>query len=264
MIDTDSIENWRVWTEKTEGGVNRGYTQAYHNVNRRDYSALISTRSYENLDKASASLSMNTEAGSDDKSEHFEGTYGELDELVERAEERAREFMEEHPCPRRDGHRTGIELLTDVHNALRENRCPPQHDADFAGWGAVGGSPGFQITPLVDRDGEWTNTDTPTEAERLLIRLEVDGKESGLAYREWKESDSDGEIRRLHEPRNPESIIPRIKQALLDAGIQTVHDIKKGGHQTHWDHKVGYRAVVSVPDDLELPDGFRRRRTSLF
>lgn len=254
MIDTEGVPNWRRWEAKEQRGVNRGYEQAYINENRADHYVLISTREFEYHDEYKVTVKFST-----DDTQRFEGTPSDADALLADAESAARDWMCDHPCDREGSERDAVELLTDLLNALRDEDLVPQHDADMTGWTGARGSTGFSLRPLVEAADGYETTDDPREADALYVNLGVDGKESGLRYREYTECDSDGETRRMHEPRNPEKLVPKVERAFEAAGLDPEF-VRKTGHQCHWDYKTSYSGRAAVPDDLTLPKPQRNRR----
>ena len=87
----------------------------------------------------------------------------------------------------------------------------------------------------------------------LNWNVEISGK-GHLQYETWTEPRHDetdqGETIDLHEPVNPESLIPRIVQAFQSLGID-VRDAAYSGHQSHWDDGVSYRVTTSHPAWLD-------------
>lgn len=262
MIDTTTIPNWTTWDEKTTTGVNRGDTQAYRNTNRADYAVRISTRTYESLGKSHVAVTTHTPDGNETQS--FNGT-DDVSGYVEQSETIARQFMEANPCDRA-GDRETIEVLTDLMNALRDGGCPPQHDADIRGWTTSHGSVGFALRPESHTSTDANNTvNNPQNADEYIVNLNIDGKASGVSYREYTERQNDDTIR-LHEPTNPSCVTADIQTALETAGftVQNRTDIRKTAHQTHWDHSLSYEATVQLPTDLQIPATISQNTTPLF
>lgn len=85
----------------------------------------------------------------------------------------------------------------------------------------------------------------------LRWHFEVSGKPH-LRYRNWtEEKDNDqGETLDLHEPLHPERLLPRIRAAFRETGIE-VTDARYRGHQGHWDDGVNYEVTSPHPAWLE-------------
>lgn len=116
---------------------------------------------------------------------------------------------------------------------------------------------------------ELQEPDDPQDADVLSFSISLDGKLSGLSYREYKECDSDGEVRQMHEPRNQDKLHSTIEAAFRAVGFEEVH-VRSSGHQRHWDHDVSYRIRTLIPDEFDLAlsgakqERSRRRSRRLF
>lgn len=277
MIETTDLPNWRRWEAKEASGINRGYSQAYLNTSRADHFVLISTRGSDYNDEFKVTVKPYTNGDwkpdwSSDETKSFEGRGHDCEELLADAEQYARNWMEDHPCDRGDGDRDAIELLTDFFEALREEGLVMQHDASVDGWKDPGhmDSTSHNVRPIIhdEEDEALKGADDPREADVLDIGIRLDGKLSGLSYREYTEVDSNGERRQMHDPEDPEALHDDIERAAHALGFEDL-TIRGGGHQKHWDHAISYNLVAFIPDgfDLDLPapeTGGTSNRPSLF
>ena len=247
--------NWRRWTEKEQRGVNRGYDSAFINTSRftnrvfvselpeyMDYEAKVVVQS--GLDN-SGGLNANAEK----EVNRFDSTALAMDEAFD--------IMEGTQASRERSKRSAVEYLTDLHEALAEHGLVAQHDAKKRGWTTGMGSTGFSLRALSGSPEDHETTRNPQEADLLWVNLSVDGKESGLSYTESVEMQDDDVIT-LHDPCQPEKLCSSVRRSLEDVGFGEVHNVRKTGHQTHWDYSTDYSAVVGIPDDLALPESSHR------
>lgn len=256
-VDTDTIPNWTRWRAKEERGVNRGYTQAYINENNANYRAFISVNDRRYQDERTITSIRQTDAedsgftGYDkDRVEH---------DSIEDAEAALHEWMNNHPCERSDEGRTPAEVLSDLRLALEEEGVVPQHDADITGITGARGSTGFSLRPVHADADEYGASDAliTDESEiddvgsdvRYYVNIPVDGKASGLSFREYTKREN-GEVRELHEPRNGSKLVPAIVRALESVGLANPAETRESGHQKHWDYSMSYTSITEVPDDL--------------
>lgn len=254
--------NWRRWTEKENGGVNGGHSQAYINTSRFTNRVLLS----EARDFLDYAAKVTVQSGRDNGGVFNRKAEKDVENFdsISAAEEYAREQMAGMPVSRDGDKRTAVEVLTDVHEALGDQGLVAQHDADKTGWTKAMGSTGFSLKPYIGTPEENEGADDPRDADLLLVHLSVDGKESGLSYSEDKEVRDDGEVIRVHHPRRPEQLTTDVEAALTAAGFDTVHSVRNSGHQTHWDYTTHYSAFVGVPEDLTRPKPSRGRSRRRF
>ena len=90
-----------------------------------------------------------------------------------------------------------------------------------------------------------------TEDGGLEFTVTIDGKEAGVDYDYYTESDSDGEERDLHEPTNPGKPKGDLTKAFENMGFN-VKGIGAGGYQMHWDHGISYHIKTDKPKGLKL------------
>lgn len=260
MLDTAEIPNWERWTVKEQTGINRGCNQDYINTNRADHVLVI--RTGEDSHAGEYRAVVNPEAGGGwkspggDDTTRFEGDSENATSLLAEAEAYARDWMENHPCERNDTNtpRDAVELLTDLFSGLRSEGLTIQHDMDVNGWTPANrrDSTTHNMRPVVcDETGECTGTNDPSAADALVFNIGLDGKHSGLSYREYTERDSGGETRRMHEPRNQSVLHEPITKAFHAVGFEDV-SVRNGGYQAHWDHSISYRVTASIPSGFDL------------
>lgn len=180
----------------------------------------------------------------------FEGTSDEAGELIEQAEEFAREWMQNHPCER-NGARDDKELLTDLFSALEDEGLVIQHDMGVRGWTPEGhhDTTTHNVRAFRD-DGNSLVGSSPSNTELLRFIIGFDGKASGLSYREYEERQGDDYVK-MHEPRNEESLHSKIRRGFSTIGFDNV-DVKKGSHQMHWDYTVTYIITAELPEDFDI------------
>lgn len=99
------------------------------------------------------------------------------------------------------------------------------------GWTDAYGSTGFSIRKLDNGKLDW--------------HVVVSGKKAGLKYYEFEE-ERDGEYYSMHEPKNPKSLIPRVKKAFKEMGLDP-EEVRYTGYQRHWDDDVSYNVVTERP-----------------
>ena len=251
----DAPTNWRRWNEKEKRKINAGYDQAYINTNRFSFRAFINEQQGYCDSKIKVVLNSSPDiAGRRTQDTQTFDTLGE-------GQEYALNWMQKHPAHRdTTDERDAIEALTDVHEALHDHGLVAQNDADKRGWTTTRGSTGFSLRPLTTVDDRFETASQTTHIDAIFIHLTVDGKESGLQYRRKEKVDSSGDIRRFHDPKQPERLNTAIQRAIEQSGFTVIEGPTKGGHQTHWDHSVSYSAVVDIPDDLILPEMSQRRQ----
>lgn len=134
---------------------------------------------------------------------------------------------------------TGIRAVAALRaslDALGLSRTSGYNGGEMTGWTSRHGSTGFSIR---------------ADGEGLHWHVVVSGKPH-LRYRSYQDRSGD-ETYDLHEPTNPESLYPRIRQAMAAIGLQAI-DVRNTGHQTMWDDDVDYTIVTAHPDWLEKPD----------
>ncbi len=277
MIETADLPNWQRWGAKEDSGINRGYTQAYRNTSRADHFVLLTLRNSDYDDEVTVTVKPYDNGDwkpdwSAEDEQTFTGQDSDREEILTDAEQYACEWMSNHPCTRGEGNRDDIEFLTDLFAALEDEGLVMQHDASVDGWKSPDhmDSTSHNIRPLVhdESDNALRGADDPREADALDISIRLDGKLSGLSYREYTEHDSDGESRRMHEPRDPDALHDSIEQAARTLGFEDL-TVRNSGHQKHWDHAISYNIVTFLPDEFDLtlpaPDSTpTQSRPSLF
>ena len=133
--------------------------------------------------------------------------------------------------------KTGLEAVTKLHQKLAAAGMPRTSTLNggaLRGWTESYGSTGFSIRR--EQNGY------------LQGHLVVSGKPL-FSYREY-EHRANGEAYDYHEPRNPESLLPRLRNVFEDMGL-TVNSLSCVGHQLMWDDDVEFSAVTNHPDWLE-------------
>lgn len=133
--------------------------------------------------------------------------------------------------------KTGLEAVTELHQKLAAAGMPRTSTLNggaLRGWTESYGSTGFSIRREQNGDLQW--------------HLVVSGKPL-FSYREY-EHRSNGETYDYHEPRNPESLLPRLRDVFEDMGL-TVKSLSFAGHQLMWDDDVEFSVVTNHPDWLE-------------
>ena len=248
--------NWRRWTEKEQRGVNRGYDNAFINTSRftnrvfvselpeyMDYEAKVVVQS--GLDNNDGVFNMDAEK----EVRRFDSTALAMDEAFD--------IMEGTQASRDGSKRSAVEVLTDLHEALAEHGLVAQHDANKRGWTKKKGFTGFSLRALSGSPEDYDTIRNPQKADLLWVNLSVDGKESGLSYTESKEVQGEDVIT-VHDPCRPEKLCSSVRRSLEDVGFSEVHNVRKTGHQTHYDYSTDYSAVVGVPDYLILPEPSHR------
>jgi len=139
---------------------------------------------------------------------------------------------------------TGKRAVAGVRHALAEAgmaRTSRMAGAEPAGWIAtnVHGSTGFSVKPNIPME-----RDKKAVPGELLWHVVVSGKPH-MRYRKYR---WDGD--ELHEPVNPEILLPRIKAVFERLGIE-VRSVECVGHQTMFDDDVNYNVVTGHPAWLE-------------
>lgn len=134
--------------------------------------------------------------------------------------------------------KTGLEAVTELHQKLAAAGMPRTSTLNggaLRGWTETYGSTGFSIRREENGDLQW--------------HLVVSGKPL-FAYREYEHHGINGETYDYHEPRNPESLLPRLRAVFEDMGL-TVKSLACTGHQLMWDDDVEFSVVTKHPDWLE-------------
>lgn len=133
--------------------------------------------------------------------------------------------------------KTGMEAVTELYQKLAAAGMPRTstlNGAEMTGWTEHYGSTGFSIRREENGDLQW--------------HLVVSGKPL-FAYREYDHW-SEGECYGYHEPVNPESLFPRLRDVFQEMGL-TVKEMRKSGHQLMWDDDVCFSVVTDHPEWLE-------------
>lgn len=269
--DMELPENWRRWGAKEQSSVNAGYHRAYLNTSRMNHFVAISTlqRDRSNTFKASVLVGEDGNWKSTGSThETIEGTVDQKETTLDQAREIALEWMESHPC-NRDAPRDDIELLSDIISAMREQGIVEQHDTKMGGLIRSGhnDTTSHYIRGFSENGGEYERATTPDEVDAIKLHIGVDGKKSGLSYREYDER-VNGETIHKHDPKNQSSLHSNLRKAAESVGLNVI-DVADGPHQTHWDYSTGYYIDATIPDDAgvefeEVPTKSKRRKKRLW
>ena len=133
--------------------------------------------------------------------------------------------------------KTGLEAVTELYQKLAAAGMPRTsalNGGALRGWTESFGSTGFSIRREQNGELQW--------------HLVVSGKPL-FPYREY-EQQTNGKTYDFHEPRNPESLLPRLREVFKGMGL-TVKSLSCAGHQLMWDDDVEFNVVTNHPEWLE-------------
>jgi hypothetical protein len=165
------------------------------------------------------------------------------------------------PADPADRGRAIMERVRDALAAAGLPRTSRYAGGEITGWTTSMGSTGFSLQV----DGIWhpsTLRFVPSNPPRLRFHVVVSGKQAGLRYKRYTERVERGRGRldfiELHEPIEPERLIPKIRKVLEGLGFE-VAQVTVAGAQTHWDDDVMYNVVTDWPEWVGRPPEPRRR-----